>query len=53
MAHLQRMLGAFIPTVSAVSAVNLTPHLGVLAWILPTILGSPLIAYWSNEYAPE
>jgi len=49
--HLQRMSGAFIATVSAVSAVNLTPALSILAWLLPTILGVPLIAYWSNKYS--
>jgi uncharacterized membrane protein len=49
--HLQRMIGAFIATVSAVSAVNLTPMLGVLAWLWPTILGVPLIVYLSNNYS--
>lgn len=48
--HLQRMIAAFIATVSAVSAVNLTGTLGVLAWLWPTIVGVPLIAYWSNKY---
>lgn len=49
-AHLQRMLAAFVATVSAVSAVNLTPYLGFVAWLLPTIVGVPVIAYWSREY---
>lgn len=48
--HLQRMLAAFIATVSAVSAVNLTNAIGVLAWLWPTILGVPLIIYWSRAY---
>jgi hypothetical protein len=48
--HLQRMIGAFIATVSAVSAVNLTPALGIIAWLWPTLLGAPLITYWSNTY---
>ncbi|MBP1987324.1 hypothetical protein [Halolamina salifodinae] len=51
--HLQRMLGAFIATVSAVSAVNLTPTLGVLAWVWPTIVGTPLIAYLSSKYESD
>jgi hypothetical protein len=51
--HLQRMVAAFIATVSAVSAVNLGPTLGVVAWLWPTIVGTPLIAYWSNEYEPD
>lgn len=49
--HLQRMVGAFIATVSAVSAVNLTPVLGILAWLWPTLLGVPLIIYWSSKYS--
>jgi hypothetical protein len=48
--HLQRMLGAFIAAVSAVSAVNLTPYLGVAAWLWPTAVGVPLIAYWSQKH---
>ncbi|MFB6148345.1 MAG: hypothetical protein ABEJ48_01650 [Halobacteriales archaeon] len=49
--HLQRMIAAFIATVSAVSAVNLTSMLGILAWLWPTILGTPLIYYWSKKYS--
>jgi hypothetical protein len=48
--HLQRMLAAFIATVSAVSAVNLSGALGVLAWLWPTLVGAPLIAYLSAKY---
>ncbi|WP_075935885.1 DUF2306 domain-containing protein [Halosegnis longus] len=51
--HLQRMIAAFISTVSAVSAVNLTPILGIWAWLWPTIVGVPLIVYWSNVYSTE
>jgi len=47
--HLQRMLGAFIATVTAVTAVNFA-SLGVVAWLAPTVLISPLIAYWSKKY---
>lgn len=49
--HLQRMIGAFIATVSAVSAVNLTSLLGITAWLWPTALGVPLIYYWSKKYS--
>ena len=48
--HLQRMVSAVIATVSAVSAVNLTGTLGVVAWLWPTAVGIPLIMYWSNMY---
>ena len=48
--HLQRMIAAFIATVSAVSAVNLTATLGIAAWLWPTAAFAPLIAFWSNKY---
>lgn len=50
--HLQRMVGAFVATVSAVSAVNLD-FLGVVAWLWPTVALTPLIVYWTNEYGPD
>lgn len=49
--HLQRMIAVFISTVSAVSAVNLTPVLGIWAWLWPTVVGVPLIIYWSSTYS--
>jgi len=49
--HLQRMIAAYIATISAVSAVNLTPVLGIGAWLWPTALGTPLIYYWSKRYS--
>jgi len=49
-AHLQRMIGAFVATISAVSAVNLTDTLGVVAWLWPTVALTPLIVYWSRKY---
>lgn len=49
-AHLSRMLAAFIATVSAVSAVNLTGTLGFVAWLWPTAVGTPLIVYWARKY---
>lgn len=45
--HLQRMVGAFIATVTAVAVVN---GGGIVAWLAPTVLLSPLIAYWSRKY---
>lgn len=51
--HFSRMIGAFIATVTAVSVVNLTPHLGefgVVAWLWPTVVGVPLISYCSRKY---
>ncbi len=54
--HLTRMLGALIATVTAVSAVNLAAVPWVpeaVAWLWPTAVGVPLIAYWANEYGRE
>jgi len=51
--HLQRMVAAFVATVSAVSAVNLTGALGVVAWLWPTAAFVPLIVYWSRTYGTE
>jgi len=44
--HLSRMIGGYIATVSAVSAVNLTVLPPVVRWLWPTALGVPLILYW-------
>jgi uncharacterized membrane protein len=49
--HLSRMLGAYIATVSAVSAVNLTMLPPVVRWLWPTAVGVPLILYWQATYA--
>lgn len=48
--HLSRMVGAFIATVTAVVAVNLTMVPAVVAWLLPTAVGVPLIVYWQRKY---
>lgn len=48
--HLGNMIGAYIATVTAVSATNLTPFIGVVAWLWPTALGVPLIWYWQAKY---
>jgi hypothetical protein len=47
------MLGAFVATVSAVSAVNLTQLMGFVAWLWPTVAFVPLIAYLSWKYGPD
>jgi uncharacterized membrane protein len=51
--HLTRMIGAFIATVSAVSVVNLSATLGVVAWLWPTAAFTPLTLYWQAKYADE
>jgi fluoride ion exporter CrcB/FEX len=49
--HMTGFLGGYIATVSAFSAVNLHLIQPVwLQWLWPTIIGSPLIAYWIGHY---
>ena len=51
--HMAGMLGGYIATVSAFSAVNfhfIPEELMWLRWLWPTIIGSPLIALWVRHY---
>ncbi len=49
--HISGMLGGYIATVSAFSAVNLTMIKPIwLQWLWPTLIGAPLIALWSAHY---
>jgi len=50
LAHLQRMTGAYIASLTAFLVVNkLLP--GIIIWLLPTILLTPLIFIWSRKYS--
>ena len=53
-AHLQRMIGAYIASVTAFLVVNsngLTAFIpGWLFWLLPSIILTPLIIIWSRKY---
>jgi uncharacterized membrane protein len=55
--HISGMLGGYIATLSAFSAVNFGrwfPWMPVwLVWLWPTILGAPLIALWSLYYRKQ
>lgn len=48
--HMTRMLGAYIATVSAFSAVNFTFLPPVVRWLWPTVVGSIGIALWVRYY---
>lgn len=52
--HIQRLLGAFIASFTAFLVVNLEymPDFipGWMYWILPTVIITPLISYWSKKY---
>jgi uncharacterized membrane protein len=49
-AHVSAMGGAFIATISAVSAVNLDMLPPLIRWLWPTIIGTPLIAFAIRRY---
>ena len=47
--HIQRMMGAFIASVTAFIVVNNTILPGLVAWLLPTLVFTPLIIRWSRK----
>lgn len=49
--HIQRMIGAYIASLTAFLVVNNTYLPPMLAWLLPTIILVPLIFYWSKKKA--
>jgi uncharacterized membrane protein len=52
--HLGMMLGGYIATFTAFLVVNVSLEaLPWLPWLLPTIIGTPLIAYWTRKYQPK
>jgi uncharacterized membrane protein len=48
--HIQRMIGSYIAAATAFLVVNNTILPGIVAWLLPTIILTPLIFKWSNKY---
>jgi uncharacterized membrane protein len=49
--HISTMLGGYIATFTAFLVVNITLESAPwLPWLLPTIIGTPLIAYWTRKY---
>jgi hypothetical protein len=51
--HIGMMLGGYIATFTAFLVVNITiESLPWLPWLLPTIIGVPLIAFWTKKYQP-
>ena len=47
--HLSRMGGASIATMTAVFVVNFQTNPAFIAWLLPTLVGTPLIIYWTRK----
>jgi len=48
--HIQRMMGSYIASCTAFLVVNNTILPSVIAWLLPTIILSPLISFWTKKY---
>jgi uncharacterized membrane protein len=48
--HLQRMIAAYIATVSAFSVVNFSFLPPVVRWLWPTVVGTAGIALWTRHY---
>jgi uncharacterized membrane protein len=52
--HISAMLGGYIATFTAFLVVNITLESAPwLPWLLPTIIGTPLIAFWTRKYQPK
>ena len=49
--HLQRMIGAYIASVTAFIVTVQQFNLGIIGWLLPTVVLVPLIIKWSRQYA--
>lgn len=47
--HLNRMGGASIATLTAVFVVNVQTSPAFIAWLLPGLVGAPLIIYWTRR----
>ena len=47
--HLQRMIGAYIASVTAFIVTNDNYNLGIIGWLLPTAILVPLIFKWSKQ----
>ena len=48
--HIGRISGAYIATLTAFLVVNVQTEPAYIAWLLPTVLGSPLISYFRRKY---
>ena len=49
--HIQRMIGAYIAALTAFLVVNNNYLPPLVAWLLPTVILTPLIFYWSIKKA--
>lgn len=47
--HLTRIIGTSIAAYTAFLVVNSSSRVGLVGWLLPTLLGVPIIVYWSRK----
>ncbi len=50
LAHLQRMTGAYIASLTAFCVTSITFLLGVIVWLLPSVIAVPLVINWSKKH---
>ncbi len=48
--HIQRMVASYIATTTAFLVVNNTVLPGVIAWLLPTMVFTPLLVWWVRKW---
>jgi uncharacterized membrane protein len=48
--HLQRMIGAYIASLTAFIVVNAPDNFALLSWLLPGAILTPLIIKWTRKY---
>jgi hypothetical protein len=48
--HLQRMMGAYIASLTAFAVVNAPERASILPWLVPAFLFIPLIIKWTRQY---
>ena len=48
--HISRMVGTYIASITAFLVVNNTILPGLVVWLAPGVLLTPLIFYWINKY---
>ncbi len=49
-AHLQRMMGAYIASLTAFAVVNAPERASIIPWLLPAAVLIPLIVKWTRKY---
>lgn len=51
--HISRMMGAFIATVTAFLVQNWQTEPVIIAWLLPTVILTPVIIYFQKQLKPK